>query len=311
LFASPSVAVFLDEFSVDSTNGTLTLVQSIPLPTTGIGNGTNGRPNRRCTNSGQATAESQITLSEDNNYIIHTCYDAPIGLMQVPRTVAGTVPRVIARIDMNGSIDTSTTLGSFFAPVATNSTSSVARRDGFNRGSSDAACRSAASFNGQSFWATGSINGIVYASYEKNVTSGSWDLQSISDTINGQSTGTGANLRSVQIKNCNVFVVAAPAPVNQTYPKFIYSISSGLISGINKGTLRSMTTNTSLKLWPLSPGIGKYFSGSGSNIWNSRTSPYDFEFQPSLVAGQPPLLWICDDSSNVQFGVVCFQHCEN
>jgi hypothetical protein len=302
LFASPSVAVYLDEFSINKDTGVLTLVQSIPYPVVAKDSGLNGLPNRRCTNSGQATAESQITISEDNNYIVHTCYDAPVGVLNIPKTVAARVPRVIARVNMNGIVDTSISLGSFFAPAAVNSSATVARRDGIPRGSSDTTSRAAASFDGQSFWAVGTANGVVFAGYYRNATSGKFDLQTVTDTINGQSTSSGANLRGVQIENCNVFGVSAPAPTNQTYPKFLYSMSSGPISGFNIGNLPSKTTNTGLQLYPLSPGIGRYFSGTGNNIWNSQTSPYDFEFQPSTTPGAPPLLWLCDDSSNVQYG---------
>jgi hypothetical protein len=304
LFASPSTVVYLDEFSV-SNNGALNLVQSVPLPVTAKGCGLNGLPNRRCTNSGQATAEGQITLSKDNKYIIHTCYDAPLGVLNVPKTVAAQVPRVIARVDMNGIVDTSITLGSFFAPAsAVNTSATVARRDGILRGSSDTTCRAAASYDGHSFWAVGTANGIVYAGYYRNATSGNFDLQTVSQAINGQSSTSGANLRAVQIENCNVIAVSAPAPTNQTYPKFLYSMSSGPISGLNVSDLESKTTNMSIQLYPLSPGIGRYFSGTGNNIWNSQTSPYNFEFQSSLIPDAPPLLWLCDDSSNVQYGTV-------
>jgi hypothetical protein len=227
-----------------------------------------------------------------------------VGVLNIPKTVAAQVPRVIARVNMNGIVDTSITLGTFFAPVAANASGSVARRDGILRGSSDTTSRVAASFDGQSFWAVGSANGVVFAGYYRNATSGKFDLQTVTDTINGQSTGTGANLRGVQIENCNVFGVSAPNATNQPYPRFLYSMSSSPISGFNIGNLPSKTTNTGLQLYPLSPGIGRYFSGTGSNIWNSQTSPYDFEFQPSTTPGAAPSLWLCDDSSQVQYGTV-------
>jgi len=302
MFSSPSAAVFLDEFSVNKDTGALKLVQSIPFPTVAQGSGLNGLPNRRCTNSGQATAESQITLSEDNNYIVHTCYDAPLGILKIPSTVAAQVPRVVARVNMNGIVDTSISLGNFFGPAVVNSTNTVARRDGILRGSSDVTARAAASFDGERFWAVGTANGVVYASYSKNSSTGKQDLQTVTDTINGGTSASGANLRGIQIENCNVFGVSAPSSGN---PRFIYTMSEGPISGFNIGNLPSSTTNTGLKLWPLSPGLGPYF-GSGSPGWNSQTSPYDFEFQPNPVAGQPPLLWLCDDSSNVQFNTVSF-----
>jgi len=303
LFASPSAAVYLDEFTV-SNNGALNLVQSVPLPVTANDCGLNGLPNRRCTNSGQATAEGQITLSKDNNYIIHTCYDAPLGVLNVPKTVAAQVPRVIARVNMNGIVDTSISLGSFFAPASANSSSTVARRDGILRGSSDITCRAAASYDGQSFWAVGSANGMVYAGYYRNATSGEFDLRTVTDTItNGQFTASGANLRAVHIENCNILGVSAPGSTNQ-FPRFLYSMSFGPISGLNVSDLKSKTTNTGMQLYPLSPGIGRYFSGTGSNIWNSQTSPYDFEFQPSTTPGAAPSLWLCDDSSQVQYGTV-------
>jgi hypothetical protein len=95
-----------------------------------------------------------------------------------------------------------------------------------------------------------SANGVVYASWAKNTTTGKPDLLTVASqqTVNGVNTIDGSNLRGIQIENCNVFGVSAPQPNGQTYPKFIYTMSEGPISGFNVGKLPSSTSNTGLKV---------------------------------------------------------------
>jgi hypothetical protein len=81
--------------------------------------------------------------------------------MNVPRTTSQ-VNRVVAWVNMNGVVDTTISLETFFAPSAVtiatnvnNTISAIGRRDGIPRGSSDVTARAAASFDGQRFWVVG------------------------------------------------------------------------------------------------------------------------------------------------------------
>jgi hypothetical protein len=130
-------AVFLDEYTPGGT-----LVQSVPLPTAVAGS------NFRLSVSGTATSEGALSLSGDGQYLLLTGYDAAPGttgpgggtIVASPTTGAGAILRVIARVDMNGTIDTSTTTTSF---SATN-------------------IRGAASTNGADLWAIGANTGVIY-----------------------------------------------------------------------------------------------------------------------------------------------------
>src|SRR6185436_5244474 len=76
------------------------LVQSIPLPTA---DGANN--NQMCTLAGNlATSEGYLALSTDGQYMTLACNDLIVGT-----TVAtGGHDRVVARVDMNGTVDTTT-----------------------------------------------------------------------------------------------------------------------------------------------------------------------------------------------------------
>ncbi len=89
-----STAVFLDEYAPDGTR-----VRSTPLPTAAAGN------NRPLTMSGSATSEGALAQSSDGRYLTLAGGTAP-GLTSVASTSASTTPRVIARGDAGGAIDT-------------------------------------------------------------------------------------------------------------------------------------------------------------------------------------------------------------
>lgn len=129
--SNASTAVFLDEYTTAGV-----LVQSLPLPTAASGS------NFACTASGSATSEGILTQSADGNYLIAVGYSAAPGVASIASSTSAATPRVVARIGLDGSIDTSTSLNNVFS--------------GNN-------IRSAASDDGSQFWAVGANSGVVYA----------------------------------------------------------------------------------------------------------------------------------------------------
>jgi hypothetical protein len=95
-----ATAVFLDEYTPAGV-----LVQSIALPTSVVG------ANFRLTNSGTATSEGFLNLSSNGLYLLHGGYDAAVGTAAIAGTTSTAVARVVARVDLNGNIDTTTALG--------------------------------------------------------------------------------------------------------------------------------------------------------------------------------------------------------
>ena len=160
-------AVFLDEISIGVSGATL--VQSIPMPTTATG------AQRQCVASGTATSEGYISRSIDKRFLVTTCYarDLP-GTGSISATTALTVPRVAARIGVNGVVDTSTALTD--AADANN-------------------VRSAASVDGSAFWLVGGAGGMRYASFGA--------------TTSTQISSTVTNLRTAAIFDGQLFASAS------------------------------------------------------------------------------------------------------
>ncbi len=94
--------MFLDEYTPAGA-----LVQSIAVPTTTSGT------NHRLILSGTATSECGLNLSADGQYVTFAGYDAAMPTASLAGTAAATTPRVVGRIDGNGTIDTSTALTDF------------------------------------------------------------------------------------------------------------------------------------------------------------------------------------------------------
>lgn len=116
--------VFLDEYSPAGA-----LVQTFSLPTTASGN------QHACTQAGTATTEGSISRTVDGRYFLVTGYAAAPGTLNVAQTTSAAVKRVVARIGLDGTIDTSTALD-----------------DAYSGG----ALTSAASVDGSEFWMAGS-----------------------------------------------------------------------------------------------------------------------------------------------------------
>lgn len=125
-----ATAVFLDEYTPGGA-----LVQTIAMPTSAVGT------NLPLTNSGTATSEGFLSLSQDGNYLISAGYSAVPGTPTIATTTSITVPRVIAVTNLAGIVDTSTALDNVF--TAGN-------------------IRSATSTNGVDLWASGSNSAVVY-----------------------------------------------------------------------------------------------------------------------------------------------------
>ncbi len=160
--------VFLDEYTP-----TGTLVRSVPLPTTASG------PQRQCIASGTATSEGFITRSADGQFLIATCYGRDLGGSgSIPGTPSIDVPRVIARIAVDASVDTSTALSD---------------AHGGNN------VRSAASLDGNAFWSVGGSSGVRYS------TLGATTSSQVS------ATGTGAltNIRQIAVYGGQLYVSTA------------------------------------------------------------------------------------------------------
>jgi predicted extracellular nuclease len=138
--SSAATAVFLDEFT---TSGAA--VQTFSMPTTVNGN------NRILTNSGSATSEGALARSADGRYLTLAGYDAAPGTASVVSTASATVNRIVARVDADGNIDTSTRITDAYT--------------GNN-------IRGAVSNDGAGFWtagtASGTAGGVHYVPFGNN-----------------------------------------------------------------------------------------------------------------------------------------------
>lgn len=121
------------------------------------------------------SSDGFMTISADGRYVILAGYDAVPGTLNVASTPSAVVSRVIARIDLAGNIDTTTSLGTAFSGVSV---------------------RSACSEDGSQFWVAGGNGGIVLVPFGG----------SAGTTI---SSGPVADLRSVDIANGQLYATSA------------------------------------------------------------------------------------------------------
>jgi hypothetical protein len=101
---SAATATFLDEYTSAGV-----FVQSIPMPTSLSG------LNQPFTLSGTATSEGFLALSGNGLYLTLGGYNAIPGTAGVTTAAPTTVPRGVARIGLNGLIDTSTSLSDAYS----------------------------------------------------------------------------------------------------------------------------------------------------------------------------------------------------
>ena len=132
-----STAVFLEEHNAV----TGALVSTTALPTAANG------AQYPLTMSGTATSEGELSLSDDGHFLSLAGYGVAPGTAAVSSTSAATVPRIVARLDATGTVDTSTSLGTAY--------------DGNS-------VRGATSADGTGFWTagngTGANGGVQYQS---------------------------------------------------------------------------------------------------------------------------------------------------
>jgi hypothetical protein len=99
-----ATAVFLDEYTTAGA-----YVQTVALPTAASG------AQRAFACSGTATSEGALTQSVDGNYLIAAGYGAAPGTASIASTSSSSVRRVLARIGLDGTIDTSTGLSDAYS----------------------------------------------------------------------------------------------------------------------------------------------------------------------------------------------------
>lgn len=156
--------VFLDEYTP-----TGTLVQTIAMPIAASGS------NQPLTQSGSATSEGFLNVSSNGLYLTLVGYQATPGTVTIATSANPPVGRVIARIDVAGTVDTSTVLG-----------------DAYGGGN----IRSVASDDGNRFWVGGNAQGVRFVS----------NLGATTSTLVG---GTPGNTRVLNIYNGQLYASAA------------------------------------------------------------------------------------------------------
>jgi hypothetical protein len=171
-----ATAVFLDEFSPSGT-----LVQSLAMPTAVSG------ANRRLTAAGNNIGEGQLNLSTDGRFITLTGFDAAVGTASVNTTTSASVNRIVAKVSLDGTIDTSTAYTSIFSQSA---------------GTGSAPCiRSSISTDGSTLWVTGYGTSSPDSS---GIRSGQ-----LGQSSTAQVSTTYRNLRNVEIYDGQLFVALA------------------------------------------------------------------------------------------------------
>jgi hypothetical protein len=101
--AATGARVFLDEYTLGGTR-----TRTIALPTAMTGR------NYPFVISGTASSEGALSRSSDGRYVTLAGYAAAFATAGVSSSPAATTPRVVARVDSAGHVDTSTTLDNAF-----------------------------------------------------------------------------------------------------------------------------------------------------------------------------------------------------
>jgi len=173
-----ATAAFLDEFTVAGAP-----VQSIALPTTA------SLPNLQATLTGNATSEGFLTQSTDGNYLVCAGYAANLATPNIATTGSAVNARVIARIALNGTIDTTTSISNLF---------------------SAGNIRSASTEDGSQFWSAGSNSGVV--------------LSTLAGTTGLLVSSAVTNLRVTNIANGQLFATSGAGVATRA----IMTVGTGL-----------------------------------------------------------------------------------
>lgn len=177
--SSAATPTFLDEYTP-----TGTFVQTIAMPTVASG------LNQPFTNAGSSTSEGFLNVSDNGQYLLLAGYSATPGTLAVPTTPATTTPRVIARVELTGIVDTTTALTDAY-----NGTPAAPPVTSFNGNP-----RGAASTNGIDIWTSGNgtsgTNGVRYVTFGGT-------------TSVGLNLGAPFNTRVVSTYNGNLYTSSA------------------------------------------------------------------------------------------------------
>jgi hypothetical protein len=248
--------VFLEEI----TPGGI-LVQTIALPTTVSGS------HRRLTLSGTATSEGYMNLSSDGQYFVLGGYDAAVGTASVPSTMGSAVNRVVARVDLNGQIDTTTAINMY----------------------SGGNLRSVTSVDGTSFWTGGSNGSVRY-------------VGSLGATTSTQLSTSGTNMRVVTIFDGQLYVSSASNPLSgvntvgtglPTTSGQTIALLPGMSSGVAPTFDYFFADSDTLYVTDEGAGIQKWkrTSGTWSLLYNLTPASGGFRGLTGTVSGGIATLW--------------------
>jgi len=162
-----ATTTFLKEFTTAGT-----LVQTIALPTVASG------LNQPVTLSGTATSEGFLTLSVDGQYLTMGGYAAIPGTLTPQTSTPAAVNRVVARIDLSGNIDSTTSL------TDANSGSNM---------------RSTVSTDGVNLWTSGNAGSGLGATAGVRYTT-------LGSTTSVRVDSTSSNMRVVNVFNGQLYV---------------------------------------------------------------------------------------------------------
>ncbi|MNJ97737.1 hypothetical protein D3C87_154900 [compost metagenome] len=140
-----AMQIFLDEYNFSDPDNPI-LVQSVPLPTAANG------ANKPITTVGWSAAESYMTRSADGRYLVVPGYNAVPGT-NVWNQPSATINRVVALVDYNRNINSTTALTNVFSGMNYRSATSY---DGTDVWVSGAAASGAENWNGPYYATTGS-----------------------------------------------------------------------------------------------------------------------------------------------------------
>ncbi len=198
---SAGTAVFLDEYTIAGV-----FVQTIALPTADNGS------NQTFTLSGSATSEGSLNLSGNGQYLTLAGYDAAPGTATV--SSAGGIDRIIARVNAQGVVNTTTGIKADSAYKTNN-------------------IRGAFTSDGSAIWCSGNGSGNTGGTYY--ITFGSINNNPI------QISTTPANTRTVRAFNNQLYVSSASGTFHG-----ISSVGTGLptTAGQTTSILSGFSTTT-------------------------------------------------------------------
>jgi hypothetical protein len=302
-----AVPVFLDEFN--PTTGAF--VQSVALPTTVSGSG------RAITLVGNAPSEGYLTRSADGGYLTLAGYDAAVGVTAQslsPTGLGGSVDRVVARVDDNATINTST--------VLTNA---------YGAGS----VRSAATVDGSRYWVSGTSGAGANANtggvfvIDQGATTGTRLSADLNDTrniaiVNGQLYVSSATTGAFGV---NTVGTGVPTTAGQSITPFVNTGSgtsplSFVIFDLNHDGIADvvyvaddrLTTAGGLQKWTstdgnnwtlvttFNPGTNTGLRGLTGQLVNGNPVLYATTTTSGPIGGsQNELVSFTDDGSNTSF----------